>query len=131
MTTKLPPHVKEVLGGAGHIFAPEFYAEFDETPSYTLQVDLRLVLPSLADVPLGNHTLTAILLGGLTAEEQEPLAIDSESSHTVVLAASEADLAPVLAQIETLILEYEGSPYAKFVRRHYTAGGASDALIKG
>lgn len=105
------PYVTELFGGAVQVFAPEFYSEFETdptfTPTFTVQVDLRELLPSLADVPLGNHTLTAILLGGLTAEEQASIGIDSETSHTVVYAATEAALDPVLLQIQALVDHYE------------------------
>jgi hypothetical protein len=117
------PYVTELFGGAVQVFAPEFYSEFETDPTFTVQVDLRDLLPSLADVPLGNHTLTAILLGGLTAEEQASIAIDTETSHTVVYAATEAALDPVLLQIQVLVDIYEGDYTARPARPHYVRGG--------
>lgn len=122
-------HVTQLYGGAAQIFAPEFYSEFESVPSYTLQVDLRALLPSLAGVPDGNHTLTAILLGGLTAAEQFDIAVDSETSHTVIYAPDLGALSPVLAQIEALVAHYEGGPFAQPARPQYVRGGAADALI--
>ena len=116
----------EVLGGAGQIFWPEFY---DEPRHYTLQVDLRELLPTLGDVPYGNHTLTAILLGGLSDAERLNIAVDTESSHTVILAPDLEALAPVLAQIEALVVHYEGTPFDRAARPKYVRGGAADALL--